>query len=223
LLREVKTNAGNLHADIDKLRAQNGHLKDKMSQVGVAHEEEVRKLRAIQTDIQMQLDTQLRHGADKERANRLLQQVHKEALQRIDEMEKQLRTCMATVQELEDEVARLETQREDLKNGNAAARESLRKASSDMKAMQAKIESLSEQLDQVERAKRDGLAQIEDRDFKISEMEKQLDIAAAKHKDLQSDLERIQQVQTVYCALHPHCVRFFPHVTTLFVNFLQTI
>jgi len=47
-----------------------------------------------------------------------------------------LRVANTKIQEQEDEIARLEAQREDLKKGNAAARESLRKASSDIKAMQ---------------------------------------------------------------------------------------
>ena len=136
LLRDVKATAATLHADLDKLRSQNAHLKEKMSQMGVAHEEELRKLRAAQADIQIQLDTQLRNVADKERINRSLQQVNKDQALKMEESDKQLRAANARIQELEDEIARLELQREDLKKGNAAARESLRKASSDIKAMQ---------------------------------------------------------------------------------------
>jgi predicted nucleic acid-binding Zn-ribbon protein len=74
--------------------------------------------------------------ADKERLNRTLEHVNKDQTLKIEELDKQLRAANTRIQEQEDEIACLEAQREDLKKGNAAARESLRKASSDIKAMQ---------------------------------------------------------------------------------------
>ena len=136
LLREVKATAETLHADLDQLRSQKAYLKEKMSQMSVAQEEELRKVRATQADLQIQLDTQLRNVADKERLNRTLEHVNKDQTLKIEELDKQLRSANTRIQEQEDEIARLEAQREDLKKGNAAARESLRKASSDIKAMQ---------------------------------------------------------------------------------------
>lgn len=136
LLREVKATAETLHADLDQLRSQKAYLKEKMSQMSVAHEEELRKLRATQADLQIQLDTQLRNVADKERLNRTLEHVNKDQTLKIEELDKQLRAANTRIQEQQDEIARLEAQREDLKKGNAAARESLRKASSDIKDMQ---------------------------------------------------------------------------------------
>ena len=58
----------------------------------------------------------------------------------------------------------------------------------------AKIESQSEDLAEQERVKRDLHAQLDDHDFRLSEMEKQLDIAAAKYKDLEVELASLLQV-----------------------------
>ena len=70
--------------------------------------------------------------------------------------------------------------------------------------MTAKIESQSEDLAEQERVKRDLYAQVDDRDFRLSEMEKQLDIAAAKYKDLEAELHSLLQVpsfQVIYVSM----------------------
>ena len=61
----------------------------------------------------------------------------------------------------------------------------------------AKIESQSEDLAEQERVKRDLYAQVDDRDFRLSEMEKQLDIAASKYNDLEAELSALLQVALV--------------------------
>jgi chaperonin cofactor prefoldin len=69
----------------------------------------------------------------------------------------------------------------------------------------AKIESQSEDLAEQERVKRDLHAQLDDHDFRLSEMEKQLDIAAAKYKDLEVELASLLQVPSPE-SIHAICV-----------------
>ena len=191
LVREVKTMAAKLHEDLDVARQQNDHLKERASKQQMAHEDEQRKLRTIQADIQIQLDAQLRNVAEKERANRSLQHLQKESALKIDELEKLLRSAQAKSLETDDEITRLESQRDDLKSGNVAARDSLRKASADLKEMQAKLEALTEDKTELERTKRDLMSQVEDREFSVSELEKQLIIGAQKRKDLEDEISRL--------------------------------
>lgn len=155
------------------------------------HAEELRKQRAAQADLQMQLDTQLRNVSDKDVAVQLLQGTVKELGSRVDELEKQLRDAGIKLLERADEVARLESQRDDLKSGNAAAREALRKASTDVAAMQAKIDSLNDEKIELDREKRDVLAKMDDRDFRLSEMEKQLNSAAVRGKESELEIARL--------------------------------
>ena len=193
LLREVKSTAVTLYENLDRLRGQHAHAKEKMAQAGIVHEEEQRKLCTIQADIQILLDTQLRNVADKERLNRALEQVTKELRLKLEELEKQARAANTKVQEHSVEIARLEAQHNDLKNGNVAARESLRKASADIKSMQAKIELLSDHNFELEQVQRDLLAQIDQKDFALAELEKQLSSTASKYMDIEVENSYLQK------------------------------
>lgn len=179
---------------------ENSELTQKIAHLNDTHAEEVRKQRTAQADVQMQLDTQLRNVSDKDVALQSLHGTVKELGARVDELEKKLREASNKLLESSDELARLESQRNELKSGNAAAREALRKASADIAAMQAKIDSLSDEKLELERDKRDALAQIDDRDFRLSEIEKQLNIAAVRNKESELEIARLVKENKALCS-----------------------
>jgi chromosome segregation ATPase len=193
LLRDVKNTCTTLHGDIEKLRAQNGQLKEKVSQVSSMHENEVKQLRAVQADLQVQLDSQLRNVSNLQRDKALLEQGSKELGTKVDDLEKQLRAAKLKFQQDCDEIARLEAQREELKNGNNGAREALHKALADIKVMQSKTESQADTIAELERDKRKLQTEVADRDLNLAEMSKQLAMAVRQYQDAECEIGRLLQ------------------------------
>ena len=193
LLRDVKNTCTTLHGDIEKLRTQNGQLKEKVSQVSSMHENEVKQLRAVQADLQVQLDSQLRNVSNLQRDKALLEQGSKELGIKVDDLEKQLRAAKLKFQQDCDEIARLEAQREELKNGNNGARESLHKALADIKVMQSKTESQADTIAELERDKRKLQTEVADRDLNLVEMSKQLAMAVRQYQDAECEIGRLLQ------------------------------
>ena len=216
LLGEVRIVAAKLHDEQDRLRRDNIHLRDKISQKDVTHEEELRRLRAAQADLQMQLDAQLRNVADKDRACRTLQTNVKELNLRINELERQQHAAQSKVQEKSDEIARLEALRDDLKAGNATARESMRKASAEIKGMQGKIEAQADEISALDRLKREFLSKIDARDFELAEMRKQVASLSERHKELEVEVDRqIKEKKTIATDAVRDCAIMQEQVQTL--------
>ena len=203
-LREVKAVVSALYVDLEKCSLENNQLSHTLAQLNDTLAEEVRKHRAAQAEVQMQLETQLRNVADKDASLQSMQSAVKDLGARVEELEKLLRNATNKLQENADEKARLETQRDDLKNGNATARDALRKAAADIAALQAKIDSLSEEKIELDRDKRDALAQIDDRDFRLAEVEKQLNTAAVKCKESELEIVRLVKENKALSAAAAH-------------------